>query len=389
MTSLVSDGRGDAAPRAARRATCLLFLMCGIALSSWAPMVPIVKARLGLEEGELGLILLALGSGGMAMMPMTGALIERFGSRLTLLVAGIAAAVALPLLTMAPSGPALAAVLFLFGGAVGVVDVAMNAQAVLVEARYGRPLMSSFHGLFSVGGLVGALGMSALVGTGLAPLACGLGVGALVAAITLTQHRDVLGPDRDAPRAAGGPVFVLPRGGSLLLGLLCFAVFMLEGAVLDWSAVFLRFFRGFGESQAGLGYAAFSVAMAVGRFTGDRLTQALGPVNVVRVGGLLTVAGLLIAVALPWGAAGLLGFVIIGLGASNIVPVLFSAAGRLPDMPASTAIAAVSTLGGAGLLFGPAVIGFAAEVTTLPLALGLVAVMMAAVALSARIVRPA
>jgi predicted MFS family arabinose efflux permease len=248
--------------------------------------------------------------------------------------------------------------------------------------------MSGFHGLFSVGGLAGSAGMSALLGTGASLLTSALVVSTLLAAVVATQWRQVIVLDdsRD-PAAPQRSMFSIPTATAVLLGALCLVVFLAEGAMLDWSAVFLRSTRGFAISDAGLGFAAFSVAMAIGRLLGDRITTALGPVRVVRYGSILAATGFALAGALPWMSTSVVGFVLVGLGASNIVPVLFSAAGRIPGTPPGVGIATVTTLGYLGMLAGPAVIGFIARATSLPLALGGIAIPLVAVSACAAIVR--
>lgn len=370
---------------AATRATRLIFLVSGIGMASWAPMVPYVKARLGLDDASLGLVLLAFGGGSMLSMPLVGLLAHRYGNRGVISVAGLLLCVAIPLLAIVPNVLTLAATLLYFGAMLGAVDVAMNAHAVEVERRDGRALMSGFHGLFSIGGLVGAVLMSALLALGL-PLSIGaLAIALLLALIVFSQRGNLLSHVDDA---AGQAVkFRLPRGLVLLLGVLCFVSFLAEGSMLDWSAVLLRDFRGFSAASAGIGYACFSVAMAAGRLAGDGVIARLGPVWTVRVGASLAAFGFLLAAMAPWPPVSLFGFVLIGLGASNIVPVMFSAAGRLPGQPPAISIATVTTLGYAGLLSGPALIGFLAHASNLPAALAVVAGMLLLVAASARIVR--
>jgi MFS family permease len=189
------------------------------------------------------------------------------------------------------------------------------------------------------------------------------------------------------PAATSRALFVRPPAIAFLVGGLCFVVFLAEGAMLDWSAVFLRSERGISIARASVGYAAFSVAMATGRLLGDRITAALGPVAVVRYGGVVAATGFVLATALPWPATSLIGFVLVGLGASNIVPVLFSAAGRMSGPSVGMSLATVTALGYAGVLAGPAVIGFIAHATSLPLALGGIAALLFGVALCAPIVR--
>lgn len=372
----------------ATRATRLSFLLSGLAMSAWAPMVPYAKARLGLDDEQLGWVLLAFGGGSMLSMPAVGWLAHRLGSRRVILGAGVLLCPALLLLALAPDALALAAALLYFGAALGAVDVAMNAHAVEVERRDGRALMSGFHGLFSVGGLVGAAAMSGLLALGLPLAASALAMAVLLAAM-LWQLRGGLLAD-EAPRVAAASTRAplrMPPALAWLLGLLCFASFLAEGSMLDWSAVFLRDFRGYAPAAAGVGYACFSVAMAAGRLGGDRLVARLGPVRAVRGGAALAAFGFLLAALLPWAPAALAGFALIGLGAANIVPVMFGAAGRLPGVPPAIGIATATTLGYAGLLSGPALIGFVAHASSLPLALAAVAGLLLLVAAAAGIVR--
>jgi predicted MFS family arabinose efflux permease len=383
LSGSISAGRAQLG--AATRATRLIFLTSGIGMASWAPMVPYAKARLGLDDADLGLVLLAFGGGSMVSMPLVGWLTHRYGNRKVISVAGLMLCVAIPLLAIVPNALALAAVLLYFGAMLGAVDVAMNAHAVEVERRDGRALMSGFHGLFSIGGLAGAAIMSALLALGLTLWAGALTIALLLALIVLSQRGSLLPGVDDATAWSTG--FRLPRGLVLLLGLLCFVSFLAEGSMLDWSAVLLRDFRGFSAASAGIGYACFSVAMATGRLAGDRLVERLGPVSAVRIGASTAALGFLLAAMAPWPVASLSGFVLIGLGASNIVPVMFSAAGRLPGNPPAISIAAVTMLGYAGLLSGPALIGFMAHASNLPVALAVVAGLLLLVAGSARIVR--
>lgn len=364
----------------ARLATRLAFLAAGFAMAWWAPLVPYAKQRLGVDEGGLGLLLLCLGAGSVLTMPLVGLAVGRWGCRRVALTAGGGVCLALPGLALANSVPELAATLLLFGASLGALDVSMNVHAVLVERAAGRPLMSGFHGLFSVGGFVGSAALTALLAAGATPAAATMLATVAVAAVMLTTRPRLL-------RQGGGgdgPALVRPHGLVVLLGGLAFAAFLTEGAILDWTALFLTQERGLPTAQGGLGYALFSLAMTAGRLTGDRVVAALGGRRVLLWGGLSTVAGLAGLVLLPWAAAGLAGLVLVGLGAANLVPVLFSAAGRQHAMPVGLAVAAMSTLGYAGILVGPAAVGFVAHGLGLPLALGLLAVLMLALPLASR-----
>lgn len=362
-----------------------MFLVCGTATSSWAPMVPFAKAQLGLDEAALGMILLTLGGGSMASMPLAGVAIHRWGSRPVILLATLVTCTALPLLAVPGTPALLACTLFAFGAALGAMDVAMNAQAIAVQHMAQRPIMSGFHAMFSVGGLLGAALISVLLRAGAALPVCALIVGIGLLVLAVSQHRHLLS-ERSA--STGATFTILPNRGVLLLGALCFITFLAEGVVLDWSAVFLREARQVDVAAAGIGYAAFSVAMTIGRLTGDRLTHRAGTTRMLRIGGALAAIGFLCTAGLPRADGALIGLVIVGFGASNIVPILFSASGRVPGVPPGIALATVTTIAYAGLLLGPALIGFVADATSLAAAFVMVAGMLAVVPLSAGLVTP-
>ncbi len=345
-------------------------------MAGWAPLVPIAKDRIRLDEATLGGLLLCIGLGSVLTMPFAGGLAARFGCRRVILVAGMVACAALPVMATAPTAALLAAGLLVFGAGVGTVDVVMNVQAVIVEKASGRAMMSGFHGLFSVGGIAGAGGLTGLLSLGLSPLNAILIVVATFVLMILGFAKGLLpyGSEEEAP------AFALPRGRVLLLGALCFVSFLAEGAVLDWSGVLLNANRGMDKAQAGIGYVAFATTMTLGRLSGDSLVRALGPRLILLFGGACAASGFALASLAPSWRLSVVGFALVGAGASNVVPVLFSAAGRQTSMPSNLAIAAVTTMGYAGLLAGPAVIGFAARLTSLPLALLLVAALLTVVA---------
>lgn len=361
----------DVPLKKARAATLFSFLLCGVAVSAWAPMVPLAKERTGLNEAGLGLILLCMGAGAIITMPFIGPVIHKSGTRKTILISSLLVSAVLPLLTVVHTPVLLGISLFVFGGALGALDVAMNAQAVVVQDYMKRPVMSSFHGMFSVGGLIGAMLFGLLMLAKLSPLQSAFVISVILLLIAFTSNKHFL----DHPQQDDDPGFrfTLPKGPVILLGIFCFIVFLAEGALLDWSALFLRENRNYSVSLAGAGYAVFSVSMAIMRFTGDKLVHQYGSSRIVFWGGTLAAIGLLMAVLIEWQPAALLGFLIIGIGAANIVPVLFSAAGSADKSAPGLALAAVTTLGYAGQLAGPALIGFVAHLSSLPLALGLLA----------------
>jgi len=364
--------------KSARNASLLIFFVCGIGLSSWAPMVPFAKINLGLDDAALGLVLLSLGAGAILTMPFTGFFINKFGSRRVMLISAIVIAIILPLLLLTSSAVELAIALFVFGASIGSIDVAMNSHAVLVQDRYGRHIMSSFHGMFSLGGLAGSIGLGFLIKMGLSPTVAAVCISAFLVLIAVSQYQNLF--PKAEEKSVDSFSFSLPRGLVLALGLMCFVFFLAEGALLDWSAVFLQFNRNFDPSMAGLGYAVFSVAMAIMRLTGDKIVHKIGSSKVVLIGALVSAAGYMLAVMVPWQGAALIGFALVGLGAANVVPVFFTAAGNIPNIPASVSLPAVTTLGYMGQLAGPAMIGFIAEASSLPIALGFVGVLLLIVA---------
>jgi predicted MFS family arabinose efflux permease len=364
-----------------QRATRIAFFLTGFGNSAWAALVPFAKARAGISDGALGLLLLGLGVGSIVTMPPAGAFAARFGCRRVMVVAALAVAAALPFLAVFSTFPSLLAALMLFGAGIGAIDVAMNIQAIIVERASGRSMMSGFHGLFSLGGIAGAGGMAILLSAGALPLAAAscVSLGVLAALAVSASHFLPYGARND------GPAFAVPHGIVLFIGMLCFVLFLAEGAVLDWSAVFLTSVRHMTASYAGFGYAAFATTMTICRLGGDRIVDRLGRNRVVLIGGLCAALGFVVATTVPSWQVALLGYALVGVGCANIVPVLFSAVGRQSAMPENVAVPAISTLGYAGILAGPAGIGFIAHWSSLPVAFLVLAVMLVAVSLSSRI----
>ncbi|HEY1751440.1 MAG TPA: MFS transporter [Caulobacteraceae bacterium] len=358
--------------------------MIGFAAGAWAPLAPFAKERLRLGDGPLGLLLLCLGAGSILAMPAAAALAARYGCRRVLVAAALAIALSFPLLAVLPTAWTMAGALFVFGAAVGSVDCVINMQAIVVERESGRAMMSSFHALYSLGGIAGAGGVSGLLGLAAPPLAAALAVAVAMLAATLVARPGLL-----ARRAeAAGPLFAVPHGAVLLIGVFCFILFLAEGSALDWSAVFLRTERHAGLAEAGLAYAAFSTTMTAGRLLGDRLVGRLGLTRTVALGALVAAGGLAVATLVPSWPAAVAGYALLGAGCANIVPVLFTLTGRQTAMPESRAVAAVSVLGYAGILAGPAGIGLVAGVASLPAALLLVAALLLGVAAGARALSP-
>ena len=369
--------------RLEQMSTRIAFFIAGFGIAAWAPLVPYAKARAGLDDATLGLLLLCLGAGSILAMPISGMLATRYGCRRVFSAGTLLICLALPLLATVSSVPLLIATLFLFGAGLGAVDSTVNLQAVIVERASGRTMMSGFHGLFSVGGIAGAAGVSALLALGLTPLWAIVVVIALILAALIKAAPHLLPYGSES----SGPAFAVPHGVVLFIGLLCFVVFLAEGSMLDWSAVFLTADKQIDEAYAGLGYAAFALTMTAGRLLGDTIVSRLGARRVIVLGGLFAAAGLMLAtLAASWQVA-LVGYGLVGIGCSNIVPVLYTAVGKQTLMPASIAVPAITTLGYAGILAGPAAIGFIAHASSLSTAFLLIAALLVAVAISGRILR--
>lgn len=367
---MVSLKAGEAArPLTARVAVAAIFCLNGLALANWIARIPDAKARLALSDGTLGLVLLFAAIGALIGQPATGWLIGRFGSRRVTTVLALVFALTIAPLGMATSAPQLMAALLVMGLFNGGLDVAMNAQAALVEQAYGRPIMASFHGLWSVGGLVGAILGGTVAGQGLALGPHLLAVTGL-AFIGLALATRWLAPDSIGRTREGGPSFALPPRALLLLGAVAFGVLFCEGAIADWGAVYLREGLGSPPGLAATGYAVFALLMATGRLTGDWLTLRLGAGRIARSGGALVALGVTLTVLTGAPLVAIIGFGLIGAGVSCIFPLILSAAARTPGVAPGIAIAAMATAGYTGFLVGPPLIGSLAEAISLRGALG-------------------
>jgi len=353
--------------RHARISVSLVFFANGFVVASWLPHIPEVKERLALSDFWLGIALFAMAAGSVLVLPLAGWTAGRFGSDATTRAAGLALCLLLPLPVLAPNLGALMLALLLFGTANGMLDVAMNAQAVLVEDRYRRPILSSLHGLYSAGGLAGASLAALAASIGLPAKAQSLGLAIVVVPLLLAMTRFLLRDE--ARRAVRGPVLAWPSHALLGLGSLAFLALIAEGAMGDWAAVFLRQYRNAGIDGAATGFAGFSLAMAAGRFGGDWVRRRWGAPLLLRAGGLVAAFGMTVALTAPGLVLSVFGFVLFGLGLANMIPIVFGAAGRAPDAAPGAGIAAVATTGYAGLLSGPPLIGLIADFVGLRVAL--------------------
>jgi predicted MFS family arabinose efflux permease len=363
----------------ARVATRLAFLVAGFGISCWAPLVPYAKERLGVDDGVLGVLLLCLGIGSLTTMLLTGMLSARFGTRPVILISGFGLAAVLPWLAIASTPFTLGLTLLLFGAALGSLDVAMNIHSVEVEREAGEPLLSGFHALYSLGGFAGAALITLLLSAGVSPLECTLAGSALMILAMAVSWGRLL-----RTRAAEGePHFALPRGVVLIVAALAAITFLAEGALLDWSALLITGNGLVEVEQGGIGYMLFSIAMTGARLVGDALTARIGDRATMFWGGIVAIAGFAMLLLAHAPAVAFGAFVLIGLGAANVVPVLFRLAGSQTVMPPGLAIAAITTTGYAGILLGPAAIGFLAQNMGLAMAFWLIPVLLLSVPICA------
>lgn len=334
------------------------------------------------DNGTMGLVLLAFGLGSLLMMPLSGILAARFGCRLIFTAATGLVLVTLPALVLADTPFSLATFLFIFGTGIGAMDVVVNIDAVRVEKLAERPIMSGFHALFSIGGIVGSSIVSLLLSYGLTPL---LTVSLLIAGVLLLLR--TAGRLLREPESADAPLFVLPKGIVILLGFLCFIAYLMEGAMLDWSGILLTSENHLTAQHAGIGYILFACAMTAGRLSGDRLIKVFGRFRVFLFSSLIATLGYGCAIVGGHLMIMLAGFFLIGCGLSNLVPILFTAAGRQQVMPGALAVAAISSIGYTGILLGPALIGAVAHLYSLVGAFTLVTILSLCLPLFSNIIR--
>jgi len=356
-----------------RIAISAFFFIAGLTFSTWASRIPDVKAALQLSDGALGLVLFALPVGQIVSLPLSAWLSQKFGARSLLLAASVLYPLTLVLLALATSSTMLVIALFLFGLWANMINIAMNTQAVAVESLYGRSIMASFHGLWSLAGFTGAVLGSFFVSVGFAPLMHFSIICGVTGAIVLVAYRNTL--PNETPDNGKQPFLAKPDSRILILGLIAFSCMVCEGAMADWSGVYFQKIVETPAKFTTLGYVAFTAAMATGRFTGDWLVTKVGVKRMLQLSGSGITGGLLIAVLLPNLVSATLGFLLVGFGVSSVVPIVFSLAGKSKNMPASTALAAVSTIGFLGFLIGPPLIGFISQLFNLRFSFSIIAVL--------------
>jgi MFS family permease len=370
--------------RRGRMASATMFLANGFLMGSWAPQIPLLLPRHQITETTLGLLIFLLGVGAVGAMALTGGLIGRYGTRAVLRVFAVAASVTLAAAVLAPNLWVLSATLVIMGALIGCMDVSMNANAVELERRMGRAIMSSSHGFWSLGGFVGgSLGGWVIAKIGAEGHA--LAVAAITLAAVLVAIPQLTGDAPSGPHHAdAGPAKRWPRGAAIyILGVMALLSMIPEGAVLDWAALYLEKEHGTGVSTAGLAFALFSATMAIMRFAGDVIRNRYGAVHTLRVSALIASAGLMGAALAPSAGLAIACFAFAGLGVANMVPVMFSAAGNFPGLSPGMGITTVTMMGYSGILVAPSTIGFVADHIGYRVTFGTLALLLVAVAFMA------
>ncbi len=380
---IIKSGVESAIPtlRMNRIAVSVMFFLHGLCFASWAGRIPSIQENLQLSSATLGAILFALPAGFFVSLPFAGWLVGLLGSKRVVVTAAALYSVSLLFIGFSSTALALTISLFAFGFFANLLNISINTQAVIVERLYAKKLMATFHGLWSVAGFAGAAIGTLMIGSEIAPYKHYIFISVVILIATalcsfyLVTHDDASEEKR--------PLFAMPDRSLLNLGIIAFCSMMAEGAMFDWSGLYFSQVISTSAELTGLGYTTFMIAMAGMRFFADGLSTKFGLKKLIQASGILTTAGLLLAVIQPTLIPSLIGFLLIGMGVSSVVPIVASAAGKSKVLSPGTALTAVSSLGFMGLLIGPPIIGFIAQATSLRVSFLAISVMSVAVILFA------
>lgn len=348
-----------------RIAVKISFFLNGFIYANWISRLPLIQEQFNADNGAIGLVLFVFAFGAFLAMPFTGWLIIKNGSRKISLVSLFFYCALIPFVPWMPGLPALMMLYLVMGVATGMQDVAMNAQAVLVEKQYNKPIMTSFHAFFSIGMAVGAW-----CGAFFTDLHVGLPYHLMIIAgislmLVAWVRRNLVEDKPDISDAHEGPLFRIPNKTLIGIGVIAFCCMLGEGAISDWSVNYMTNIAKSTAAFAPIGLSAFATAMTLGRLFGDRFRAWWGDTKLIFYGGLLSLSGLLLALLIPEPYPAVAGFFLVGLGLSTIVPITYSIAGNTKDLPPGVGLAMVTTVGYSGFLFGPAIIGFVADASNL------------------------
>lgn len=354
----------QSSPNRIRLAVSLFYFGQGIAFASWASRIPDIKHSLNLSDGELGSILLALPLGQLITMPISGRLVTTYGSKKILTITAPLYVLALSNLGLATAPWHLAAFLLLFGIVGNMCNIAVNTQGSEAEKLFGRPIMTSFHGAWSIAGFTGALVGLLMVNLHIIPYRH-FWIIAVLIFINVALNYKHLVPGKGAKAERKPKFFTMPEGALFQLGLIGFCSMATEGAMFDWSGVYFKEIVKAPTSLVILGYASFMVMMATGRFVGDKIIERMGRKKTIQISGLIISSGMFLSVFLPYIVPATIGFMLVGIGVSSIVPTVYSVAGKNGKVAPGMAIAMVSSVSYLGFLMGPPLIGYISALSSL------------------------
>lgn len=352
-----------------------IFFFSGFGCATWAPLVPIVKQGLSVSDDIMGMLLLCIGIGSFLSMPFSGSLARKYGCRKVITIASIIFIVILLAITQVNSVYQLVPLLLVFGSAMGLIDVVMNINAVFVEQASGRSIMSNFHAMWSIGCFVGAGIFGIWLSLGLSPLMATI-IAVLIMLALLSFCYGKLLPYGAKEDEKESTLLAIPKGIIIFFSIIIGISFLAEGAVMDWSGIYITEVHGMDIALAGTGYSIYSVAMFLTRITGDYAVNRFGKKIMVAGGLLLSFIGFMLLVFASWEPLIFSAFFLMGIGLANVVPVIYSLAGNQTDMPSGQAVAAMGTFGYLGILCGPAAIGYISNATSLNWAFGVLAVLI-------------
>jgi MFS family permease len=356
-----------------RIAVKIAFFINGFLFANWVARLPRIQELYGADDGVIGIVLLAASIGAVGAMPFTGWVIIKNGSRSITLLAAFLYCLVVPLISLAPGIIGLSILFFLMGIVTGMLDVSMNAQAILVEREYNRSIITSFHALFSIGMMLGAGSAALFINMGFDLTRHLMIVGSASLVAVGWMSRNLIHDKPDPSTKPEGPLFRLPNQSLISIGIITFCCMIGEGSVSDWSVNYMENIVGASKTIAPIALSAFATSMTVGRIFGDRIRTWLGDKKIIVGGGIISVTGIALAIFFPEPYVAIAGFFLVGLGLSTIVPIAYSIAGNVKELPPGVGLAMVTTVGYSGFLIGPPIIGFIAEWQTLRIALCIIA----------------
>ncbi|AXG73832.1 MFS transporter [Flavobacterium arcticum] len=365
-----------------RWAVGLLYFAMGLCFATWASRIPDIKTSLGLTDADLGTVLFAIPFGQLAIMPFSGRLATKYGSHKTVLIGLAAYILSLVALGLCTERWHLSLILFFFGVSSNLTNISVNTQGIYTEGIFRRPIMSAFHGAWSIAGFTGALIGLGMMGLGASPFIHFVMVALLLFIVILVNYKHLVKVKKQ-PLPQKSKLFSKPDNVLMWLGVMSFCCMLSEGIMFDWSGVYFKEVVKAPGALVVLGYASFMIMMALGRFFGDVAIRKLGRKRVLQISGCLITIGLLSAVLLPYLITATLAFMMVGVGVSGVIPIIYSVAGKRPGIPPGIALQTISGVSFLGFMLGPPVTGYVAQATSLRVSFAIIAVFGVGIALLA------